>query len=149
MEMNLEYVVQVKGITSAQPADAVPVTPVYRGQGRPPVPRNPEKPVNLKHLVLAAGREHVRTVDWREGDRGRLASEFIAIRVRPANDTQRDEHGVLPERWLIAEWPEHKTEPVKYWLSNLPADTPLSTLVALRVSRALRRLAHTVPQEKS
>ena len=81
--------------------------------------------------MLAAGREQVHTVGWREGDRGPLASQFIAMRVRPANDAQRDDDGVLPERWLLAEWPEGKDEPVKYWLSNLPADTPIVTLVSL------------------
>ena len=35
-ERELEYVVQVKATTSAQPADAVPVTPLYSGRGRPP-----------------------------------------------------------------------------------------------------------------
>ena len=68
------------------------------------------------------------TVGWREGDRGRLSSGFIALRVRPANDAQRDNDGVLPERWLLAEWPPGKDEPVKYWLSNLPTDTPITTL---------------------
>jgi SRSO17 transposase len=33
--------------------------------------------------------------------------------------------------WLLAEWPKDKDEPVKYWLSNLPTDTPLKTLVHL------------------
>jgi SRSO17 transposase len=130
-ERDLHYVVQVKGVTSAQPADAVPVTPAYGGHGRPPVARYPDKPVSLKDLVLAAGREQVHTVGWREGDRGPLQSQFIAIRVRPANDAQRDQDGVLPERWLLAEWPQSKDEPVKYWLSNLPADTPLKRLVHL------------------
>ncbi len=130
-ERELEYVVQVKGVTSARPGDAVPVAPGYQGRGRPPVPRYPDKPVSLKQLVLAAGREPVHTVGWREGDRGPLSSQFVALRVRPANDAQRDQDGVLPERWLLAEWPESKDEPVKYWLSNLPADTPIVTLVAL------------------
>lgn len=130
-ERDLEYVVQVKGITSAQPAEATPVTPVYAGMGRPRVARYPEKALNLRALALAAGREHVHTIGWREGDRGPLASQFIAVRVRPANDEQRQDDGVLPERWLLAEWPENKDEPVKYWLSNLPADTPLLTLVQL------------------
>ena len=130
-DRDLEYVVQVKGVTSAQPADAVPVTPDYRGRGRRPVARYPEKPVSLRDLVLATGREQVRTVGWREGDRGPLASQFIAIRVRPANDAQRDDDHVLPERWLLAEWPESKDEPVKYWLSNLPTETPIVTLVGL------------------
>ena len=96
------------------------------------MPRYPEKPTSLKELVLAAGREHVRTVGWREGDRGPLAGQFIALRVRPANDAQRGDDGVLPERWLLAEWPEGKNEPVKYWLSNLPEDTPLGTARAAR-----------------
>ncbi len=130
-ERELEYVVQVKGATSAQPATAVPVAPAYQGRGRPPIPRYPEQPASLKELVLTAGREQVRTVGWREGDRGPLASHFIALRVRPANDAQRAEDGVLPERWLLAEWPEEKAEPVKYWISNLPAGTSLKTLVAL------------------
>ena len=131
-DRELEYVVQVKGgQTSAQPADAVPVAPDYRGRGRPPVPRYPEKATNLRDLVLAAGREMSCTIGWREGDRGPLASQFIAMRVRPANDAQRDDDGVLPERWLLAEWPNAKDEPVKYWLSNLPPETPLVTLVQL------------------
>ena len=130
-QRELEYVVQVKGVTSAQPADAVPVAPADQGRGRPGTTRYREKPVSLKDLALAAGREHVHTIGWREGDRGPLASQFVAIRVRPANDAQRDEAGVLPERWLLAEWPDGKDEPVKYWLSNLPADAPIVTLVAL------------------
>ncbi len=130
-DRELEYVVQVKGATSAQPADAVPVTPAYRGHGRPPVPRYPNKPSSLRELVLGVGREQVRTIGWREGDRGPLHGQFIALRVRPANDAQRDGDGVLPERWLLAEWPEGKNEPVKYWLSNLPPQTPIATLVAL------------------
>lgn len=130
-ERELQYVVQVKGVTSAQPADAAPVAPAYQGRGRPPTARYPNKPVSLKDLVLATGREHVHTVRWREGDRGPLHSRFIAVRVRPANDAQRDDDGVLPERWLLAEWPKDKDEPVKYWLSNLPTDTPLATLVRL------------------
>jgi SRSO17 transposase len=130
-ERDLEYVVQVKGVTSAQPADAVPVAPEYQGRGRPPVARYPEKPVNLRELVLAAGREQTRTIGWRQGDRGPLTGQFIALRVRPANDAQRHDDGVLPEAWLLAEWPEEKDEPVKYWLSNLPPDTSLKTLVQL------------------
>ena len=130
-ERDLEYVVQVKGVTSAQPADATPIAPDYQGRGRPPTVRYPDKPVSLRDLVLAAGRDQVRTIGWREGDRGPLSGQFIAIRVRPANDAQRAEDGILPERWLLAEWPEHKDEPVKYWLSNLPTDTSLVMLVTL------------------
>jgi SRSO17 transposase len=128
-ERDLEYVVQVKGTTSAQPSDAVPVVATYKGMGRPPVARYPNKPQSLRDLALTAGQESARAVGWREGDRGPLSSSFIALRVRPANEAQRQDDGVLPARWLLAEWPEGKDAPVKYWLSNLPADTPLVTLV--------------------
>jgi len=130
-QRELEYVVQVKGATSAHAADAAPVTPAYQGRGRPPKARYPEAPSNLRALVLAAGADAARPVSWREGDRGPLTSRFVCLRVRPANDAQRQDNGVLPERWLLAEWPPGKDEPVKYWLSNLPADTPLQRLVAL------------------
>jgi SRSO17 transposase len=130
-QRELSYVVQVKGVTSAQPADAVPVTPAYQGRGRRPVARYPQAPMSLRELVLAAGRDAARPVTWREGDRGPLTGHFVALRVRPANDAQRQGDGVLPERWLLAQWPPGKDEPVKYWLSNLPADTPLARLVAL------------------
>jgi SRSO17 transposase len=130
-QRQLEYVVQVKGSTSAHPADATPVTPPYKGRGRPPKPRYPEKPSSLRDLVLAAGADAARPVSWRERDRGPLTSRFVALRARPANDAQRQDDGVLPERWLLAEWPADKAEPVKYWLSNLPADTALVRLVQL------------------
>lgn len=130
-QRELEYVVQVNATTSARPADAVPVTPPYRGIGRPPAARYPDKPQSLRELVLAAGRDAAEPITWREGDRGPLSSSFVALRVRPANDAHRDHDGVLGERWLLAEWPPGKDEPVKYWLSNLPAETPLARLVVL------------------
>ena len=139
-QRDLQYVVQVKATTSAQPADAVPVAPAYRGMGRPPVARYPDKPRSLRDLALAVGAGQARTVGWREGDRGPLSSRFVALRIRPANDAQREHDGVLPERWLLAEWPPDKTEPVKYWLSNLPADTPLQTLV--RAAKLRWRVEH-------
>jgi SRSO17 transposase len=130
-QRQLEYVVQVKATTSAQPAAAVPVTPPYSGRGRPPAARYPDAASNLRDLILATGRGSTHTVCWRDGDRGPLRSDFVALSVRPANDAQRQDDGVLPERWLLAEWPAGKDAPTKYWLSNLPADTTIGTLVKL------------------
>ncbi|HVI34855.1 MAG TPA: IS701 family transposase [Gaiellales bacterium] len=130
-QRELAYVVQVKGATSVHPADAEPVRPAYQGRGRPPVARYPTKPSSLRGLALSAGREAAVTVCWREGSRGTLRSEFIALRVRPAGGRHRNAGGERPERWLLAEWPADAAEPVKYWLSNLPADTPIERLVGL------------------
>jgi SRSO17 transposase len=139
-ERELSYVVQVKGTTSAQPADAAPVAPAYQGHGRPPVARYPDKPVSLRDLALAGGQANTQAIGWREGDRGPLSSSFIALRVRPANDAQRQPDGVLPERWLLVEWPAGKDQPVKYWLSNLPAETSLHALV--RAAKLRWRVEH-------
>jgi SRSO17 transposase len=62
-----------------------------------------------------------------------MRSRFLVIRVRPANVKLRraDLDGELPVCWLLAEWPEGKDAPTDYWLSNLPADTPIDRLVLL------------------
>nr|WP_207386855.1 hypothetical protein [Frankia sp. Cppng1_Ct_nod] len=52
--------------------------------------------------------------------------------MRPANrDIPRAPDGRVPLRLLLAEWPERADEPTDVWLSSLPADTPLPTLVHL------------------
>lgn len=132
-ERELDYVVQVKGTTSAYNEDVRPESPVYSGMGRPPKPRYRAKRLSLKTLALAAGRDAARKVSWREGSRGKLSSRFLALRVRPANVQLRRAAGAeeLPLRWLVCEWPANADEPVKYWLSNLPADTTLQRLVSL------------------
>jgi SRSO17 transposase len=35
------------------------------------------------------------------------------------------------EQWLLVEWPSEALEPTKYFLSTLPADTPMKELVRL------------------
>jgi hypothetical protein len=36
--------------------------------------------------------------------------------------------GILPNCWLLIEWPADAEAPTDYWLSNLPADTPTADL---------------------
>jgi SRSO17 transposase len=135
-DRELEYVVDVKGTTSAYREDVKPTQPPRaEGRGRPPGVRYREDPSSLKQLALAAGKKAAVTVAWREGTRGKMSSRFLALRVRPANiHLRRAAHDTgeqLPVRWLICEWPPQATEPTKYWLSNLPADTPLRDLARL------------------
>jgi SRSO17 transposase len=134
-ERGLDYVLQVKGATSAYADDVRPERPDYAGRGRPSKPRYREKPSSLKELALATGQRRARQVTWREGTRGRLRSRFLALRVRPANiELRRTAHRSgeqLEECWLVCEWPPGASEPTKYWLSNLPTDTTLKRLVGL------------------
>ena len=132
-QREFSYVLQVKGGTSAYPPEARREAPAYNGTGRPPKPRYRARRSSLRTLARAAGRGALQTVAWREGSRGKLASQFLALRVRPANVQLRRAAGEdeLPLAWLVCEWPDGADEPVKYWLSNLPEETPLERLVSL------------------
>jgi len=139
-DREIEYVLDVKATTSAYREAVKPEQPERRpGRGRPPIARYREDPSSLKVLALAAGKSAAVTVTWREGTRGKMSSRFLALRVRPANEGLRSkahQHGEeLPVRWLICEWPPNESEPTKYWLSNLPADTSLKRLVYLAKMR--------------
>jgi SRSO17 transposase len=133
-QRELAYVVQVPGVISAYAEDVAPEAVPYAGRGRPPVARYLKRRSSLRQLVLDVGERAARTVTWREGADGQpLAARFVALRVRPAGVRLRRaaRGGQLPVRWLLAEWPDGEPEPIKYWLANLPADTPLRQLVHL------------------
>jgi SRSO17 transposase len=154
-DRGLSYVMAVKASTTAHPGDAVPVTAVYSGRGRRPVPRYPDPPSALRELALGAGRGSLRQVTWRQGSKktagnptAKMTSRFLALRVRPANrDIPKDADGSLPECWLLAEWPPHEPEPTDYWISNLPADTPIKTLV--RLAKIRWRIEHDYRELKT
>ncbi|HEX5114469.1 MAG TPA: IS701 family transposase [Pseudonocardiaceae bacterium] len=154
-ERGLSYALQVDPTATAHPGDAVPVARPYTGRGRPPVPAYPDPPATLRELALAAGHATCRRITWRRGSKktkdnptAAMRSHFLAIRVRPANrHIPREVEGSLPEEWLIAEWPPHKPEPVKYWLSTLPARTPLKTLV--RLAKIRWRIEHDYRELKT
>ena len=149
------YVVAVRGTTSAYAGDAQPVTrSLGGGPGRPPRPAYPAPPVNLRQLAIAHA-DQIGPVTWRQGTKATkdnpaaaMTSCFLAIRVRPANrDIPRGPDGSLPDCWLLAEWPPGADEPTDYWLSNLPADTPIAELVRLakirwRIEHDYRELKH-------
>ena len=129
------YVVEVRADTSAYPEQVHPVAAPYSGKGRRPRPRYHHQPSSLTELAMAAGESACVGLIWRRGSRGLQRGRFLALRVRPAGVTPRrlaraaDQE--LAVGWLLAEWPPGKPEPTKYWLSNLPDDTPLVELVRL------------------
>jgi SRSO17 transposase len=143
-DRQIPYVCQVKSATSAYGEHVMPERPEWTGRGRPPAARYRAKPQSLKQLALAAGQHAAREVTWRQGSRGPMHSRFVALRVRPANVELRSAaHAAdreLDVRWLLVEWPTGTDAPTDYWLSSLPADTPLPELV--RLAKLRWRIEH-------
>ncbi|MER7848693.1 IS701 family transposase [Kitasatospora sp. NPDC096077] len=147
-ERGLRWIVQVKGLATAHPLDAVPHRPPYGGLGPRPKPRYRTRPLPLAEHVRAAGHPAARTVTWRQGPRDRLTSEFVALRVRLAGRRPPlEEDGTLPVCWLLAQWPSRAAEPSHYWVSNLPADTPVEDLV--RLAKIRWRIEHDYRELKT
>jgi SRSO17 transposase len=139
-ELALRYVLGVRSGTSVWAPGTEPLPPLpWSGRGRRPTRLRraaDHQPVTLKTLALSLTARAWRTVTWREGTQGELASRFAAVRVRPAHrDTQRSEP--WPQEWLLIEWSQGDAEPAKYWFSNLPRRTPLKRLVQIAKARWL------------
>lgn len=132
--MGLTYAVGIQAATTVWPQGEGPApAPAFKGRGRPPrlLTRDEDHlPVSAEDVARRVGRARFRSVIWRQGTRTPLKSRFYALRVRPAHrDYWRTE--ARAEEWLLIEWPAGQKEPTKYFLSTLPADTPLPTLVRI------------------
>jgi len=84
------------------------------------------EPVQRADQVLAAvPRRAWRTIRWREGTKGWLRAQFVAIRCFRVDGQGRRKIG-----WLIGERPARgQTGDWKYWWSNFPKRTPLQVMV--------------------
>ncbi len=105
-------------------------------KGRPPTrARADREPEAIKALIARLGPGAAQTLTFRDGPDGQpMSSQFIFVRVRAAHEVP-GHSGAPREEWLIAEWPQGASEPLDYWISNLPADTPreyMATLARLR-----------------
>ncbi|GHA03953.1 hypothetical protein GCM10010389_49310 [Streptomyces echinoruber] len=88
---------------------------------------------------------------WRQGGKGAMTSRFAVLPVRPAGKQalaaaqaagggRNQWDGVLPTRTVLVEWPAGQDAPTGYWISNLPAATPITDLV--RWAKKRRRIEH-------
>lgn len=131
-ELGLLYAVGIRPGTSVWEPGKAPLPPKpWSGRGKPPtlLRRAPgHEPQAVKALAMQLPANAWQTVTWREGSNAALSSRFAALRVRPAHrdywsSTQR------AEEWLLIEWPDGDTEPLKYFLSTAPEDATLQQLV--------------------
>ena len=132
-DLELEYCVGVQSVTTVWLAGTGPVPPKRNNpMGRAPTRWHRVRgatPFSAKGLAETLTARQWRTVVWREGTNEKLSSRFAAVRVKAAHREQEGLRAPRQEQWLLIEWPQDQTEPIKYWLSTLPADTALVDLV--------------------
>ncbi|MDQ0843159.1 IS701 family transposase [Streptomyces sp. V1I6] len=157
-ERGLDFVVAVRADETAHRHDAVPTAPAWSGNGRKPAARYRTPALSLKDLAAETGRQTHRQATWRKGSKGPMRSKFRVRRVRPAGVAARRHaiaqaggpsawDGVLPALTLLSQWPTGEKAPTEYWLTSLPADTPLRRLVRLakmrwRIEHDYREMKH-------
>ena len=137
-EMELEYCVGVHSSTTVWSPGTGPLPPKPQNRmGRPPTRwrRGPGvTPLSVKALAESFKARRWQTISWGEGSNAVLSSRFAALRVRAAHRDEKRKT-LREQEWLLIEWPRGEAEPTKYWLSTLPANTPLVELVGVAKMR--------------
>jgi SRSO17 transposase len=135
---------------------SVTQTPVYGGRGQPRKPR-PAPLYTVKALIASLPASAWQTISWREGTKGTMQVQAVALRVHWATgsslqSTSHSRAHTGPQGWLLAERPvpeagaddaqppsvepqEQEEEKIKYWFSVLPQETSLQRLVLLAHAR--------------
>ncbi|MCU1294775.1 MAG: family transposase [Bryobacterales bacterium] len=138
-KLGLQYMVGIDSSTTVWEPGQHPLPAPPRKPGGGSAPKRLQRsadhqPVSAKQLAVSLPVSAWREIRWRPGSRQTLRSRFAAVRVRPAHrdDKRTEPH---PEEWLLIEWPKKESEPTKYWLSTLPAQTSLKSLVKLAKHR--------------
>jgi SRSO17 transposase len=118
------------GIASTQLVypTTVKLCPARTPTGRPARHPAPNRPPRAAVEMLDKLRW--QRIIWRNGTKGPLSARFAAMRVRVADGPGNAEGTRLPgeDLWLIGEWRDSGEK--KYYLSNLPKQTPLRRLAA-------------------
>jgi SRSO17 transposase len=131
-------------------------TPTYSGRGQPRKPRPAPLPT-VKELISSLPASAWQTIKWREGTKGPMQVQAVALRVHwatgsPRHSTSHSRVHTGPEGWLLAERPvpeavadeeqpsqavpqEQEEEQTKYWFRVLPQDASLQHLVLLAHGR--------------
>jgi SRSO17 transposase len=143
-ERQLQYAVQVEPTTVVWTADPnLPVpAPAKKKLGRPRKYLPPERltrPQSLEAVARQLPTAAWCKVTWRQGSRGAQSSRFAMLKVWVAHGWQQQAHLPRVMEWLLVEWPQDKTAPIKYWLAQLGAQ-PLGLRRLVRIAKARWRI---------
>lgn len=148
-ERGLTWAVGIGARQKVYPVDVALLFPVA-GRGRPRKNHVPDaKSVSaVKTLATAPWC----TLSWRRGTKGPLQVRFAAVRIKVADGPPQrigdmgQQHLPGEEAWLID---EHRSNGErKYYLSNLPASTPLKRLAGAIKARWICEQAHQQLKEE-
>jgi len=148
-ERGLHWAVGIPKHQKVYSADVAMVFPVA-ARGRPRQRHIPDTISVAAHTMLETAQW--RQVSWRRGTKGRLSARFAALRVRIADGPTQRIHDMgaqhLPgeDVWVVGE--RRSTGERKYYLSNLPADTPLKQLAGAIKARWVCEQAHQQLKEE-
>ncbi len=148
-ERGLHWAVGIPKHQKVYSAKVAMVFPVA-ARGRPRQRHIPDTISVAAHTMLETAQW--RQVSWRRGTKGRLSARFAALRVRIADGPTQRIHDMgaqhLPgeDVWVVGE--RRSTGERKYYLSNLPADTPLKQLAGAIKARWVCEQAHQQLKEE-
>jgi SRSO17 transposase len=147
--LGLKWAVGTVRIQKVYAADVQMITPPP-SRGRSRTRQIPDQEAVTAEAML--GKASWRQVTWRRGTKGPLKAKFAAVRVRVADGPavrlhgQANQHLPGDEVWLAG---EHRSSGErKYYLSNLPPDTPLKQLASLIKARWVCEQAHQQLKEE-
>jgi len=145
----LRWAVGLSRRQNVYPADIALTFPVAKTGNRRKY-HVPDRPAISAELMLTGKKW--KKITWRQGTKGGLTCRFAACRVRLADGHK---HRMLDDRvqcmpgdevWLVGE--RRSTGEQKYYVSNLPADTPIKTLAAAIKARWVCEQAHQQLKEE-
>jgi SRSO17 transposase len=147
--LGLKWAVGTVRIQKVYPADVQMITlPPSRGRSR--TRQIPDQAAVTAEALLA--KASWCQVSWRRGTKGPLRAKFAAVRVRVADGPavylrgHANQHLPGDEVWLVGE--RRSSGERKYYLSNLPPDTPLKQLASLIKARWVCEQAHQQLKEE-
>lgn len=145
----LRWAVGVSRVQKLYPLDVEVLPPQTRPQGRGVKYSVPSKPYLSAEWLMATLPKHLwQEVRWRKGTKGWLSAQFAAVRMRVADGPMIGQNDRLPgdEVWVVGE--ERADGERKYYLSNLPPETPLEELVRVIKARWACEQAHQQLKEE-
>ncbi len=122
-----------KGFATPPRFESPPKSSSGRPRTRKTLASNSPKPMTAAEMAASAPASQWRKVTWRNGTKGALSAQFLALRVTPSKDWDRDvQHD---ECWLLCERVNKHSDVRKYYLSTLPADISHRALVSITHER--------------